>query len=165
MRSWVHQILMLFRTLSQRLEDIDTFQCSSDRFPHLPHISGCMQNCQHYISMYRCYPIAGRGPKNLSRSCPIVMCLFMTFSPWLENNDTSKFSSDIFAHTLTYVVNVGNCQNYIEMYQCPPIVGRRSKIALNLGGLRISECNVCIVYLLQWKCRMFLPVVVAQMTQ
>ena len=44
----------------------------------------------------------------------------------LENNDTSKCRSDSFAHTLRYVVNVKNCQNYIEMYQCPPITGRRS---------------------------------------
>ena len=67
---------------------------------------------------------------------------FRTFSPRLENNDTLKCSSDSFAHTLRYVVNVENCQNYIEMYHCPPIAGRRSQIALKLGGLRISECNI-----------------------
>ena len=32
LRSWVHPISMLFRTFSPRLEDIDTFQCSSDNF-------------------------------------------------------------------------------------------------------------------------------------
>ena len=72
LRSWVHQISMLFRTFSPRLEDIDTFQCSSDSFPHWPHISGCVQNCQNYISMYRCSPIAGRrswkSVPNLSHS-------------------------------------------------------------------------------------------------
>ena len=52
--------------------------------------------------------------------------IFRTFSPQLENNDTLKCSSDSFAHTLRYVVNVENCQNYIEMYQCPPIAVRRS---------------------------------------
>ena len=121
---------MLFWTFSPLGEDNDTFQCSSDSFPHRPHISGCVQNCQNYISMYHCSPIVlqlqGESPGNLSRICPIVMCLFRTFSLQLENNDTSKCSSDSFAHTLRYVVNVENCQNYIEMYQCPPIAGRRS---------------------------------------
>ena len=40
------------------------------------------------------------------------MCLFRTFSPRLENNDTLKCTSDSFAHTLKYVVNVENCHNY-----------------------------------------------------
>ena len=60
LRSWVHQVSMLFRTFSPQLEDLDTFQCSFNSFPHGPHISGCVQNCQNYISMYRCSPIAGR---------------------------------------------------------------------------------------------------------
>ena len=85
----------------------------------------------------------GEGPENLSRICPIVMCFFRTSSPQLENNDTSKCSSDSFAHTLRYVINVENCQNYIKMYQYPPIVGRRSLKAEKFGGLRISECSIC----------------------
>ena len=135
---------MLFRTFSPRLEDIDTFQCSSDSFSHWPNISGCVQSCQNYILMYHCSPIAGRGegPENLSRIGPIVICLFRTFSPHLKNNNTSKCSSDSFAHTLRYVVNVENCRNYIEMYQCPPIAGKRSLIALTFAGLRISEWNI-----------------------
>ena len=52
--------------------------------------------------------------------------IFRTFSPQLENNDTLKCSSDSFAHTLRYVVNVENCQNYIEMFQYPPIAEKRS---------------------------------------
>ena len=96
LRSWVHRISMLFRTFSLQLEDIAAFQCSSDSFPHWPHISGCVQNCRNYISMYHCSPIAGEGPENLSGICPVVMCLFMTFSLQLENNDTSKCSSDSF---------------------------------------------------------------------
>ena len=39
--------------------------------------------------------------------------IFRTFSPQLENNNTLKCSSDSFAHTLRYVVNTENCQNYI----------------------------------------------------
>ena len=72
LRSWVHQISMLFRTFSPRLEDIDTFQWSSDSFPHWPHISGCVKNCQNYFSIYRCSPIARRrswkSVPNLSHS-------------------------------------------------------------------------------------------------
>ena len=85
------------------------------------------------------------GPENLSQICPIVMCLFRTFSPRLENNDTLKYSSDSFAHTLIYVVNVENCQNNIEMNQSPPIAGRRSQIVFNVmhsGSQSITYCTV-----------------------
>ena len=72
LRSWVHPISMLLRTFSPGLEYIDLFQCSSDSFPHWPHISGCVQNCPNYISMYCCTPIAGRrswkSVPNLSHS-------------------------------------------------------------------------------------------------
>ena len=94
---------------------------------HIDHISQGV--CKTVRTTFQCIVVLqlrGEGPENLSRICPIVMCLFRTFSPRLENNDTSKCSSDSFAHTLRYVVNVENCQNYIEMYQCPPIAGRRS---------------------------------------
>ena len=37
----LHSEILLFSTFSLLLEDIDTFQCSSDSFPHWPHISGC----------------------------------------------------------------------------------------------------------------------------
>ena len=67
--------------------------------------------------------------------------IFRTFSPQLENKDTLKYSFDSFAHTLTCVVNVEICWNWIEMYQCPPIAEKRSLIALKFNGLRISECN------------------------
>ena len=110
---------------------------------HIDHISQGV--CKTVRTTFQCIVVLqlrGEGPENLSRICPIVMCLFRTFSPRLENNDTSKFSSDSFAHTLRYVVNVENCRNYIAMYQCPPIAGRRSKIALKFGGLRISECSI-----------------------
>ena len=32
-----------------------------------------------------------------------------------------------------------NCLNYILMFYCPPIAGRRSQIALNCCALRTSE--------------------------
>ena len=89
-------------------------------------------------------PIAGRRSWKCVPNLSIIICLFRTFSPRLEDNDISKCSSDSFVHTLRYVVNVENCQNYLEMFQCPPIAGRRSKIALKFVGLRISECNSII---------------------
>ena len=119
LRCWVNQISMLFRTFSLQLEDIDTFQCSSESFPHWSHISGCVQNCQIYILMHDCWEKAHNYGTDSGQ-------IFRTFSPQLENNNTLKSSSDSFAHTLRYVVNVENCRNNIEMYQCPPIAGRRS---------------------------------------
>ena len=110
---------------------------------HIDHISQGV--CKTVRTTFQCIVVLqlrGEGPEKLSRICPIVMCPFRTFSPRLENNDTSKCSFDSFAHTLGYVVNLENCQNYIEMYQCPPIAGRRTLIALKFGGLRISECNI-----------------------
>ena len=126
LKSWVHQIAMLFRTFSPGLEDFDTFQCSSNSFPHWPHISIVCKTVRTTLKCIVVFQLQGVGPENLSWIRPIVMCLFMTFFPWLENNNTSKCSSDSFAHTLRYVVNVENCQNYIDMYQCPPFAGRRS---------------------------------------
>ena len=94
---------------------------------HIDHISHFV--CKTVRTTFQCIivlQLRGEGPENLSRICPIVVCLFRTFSSQLGNNDTSKFSSDSFAHTLRYVANVKNCQNYIEMYQCPPIAETRS---------------------------------------
>ena len=95
---------------------------------HIDHISQGV--CKTVRTTFQCIvviPLQGEGPENPSRICPIVMCLFMTFSLRLKNNDTSKCSSDSFAHTVRYVVNVENCQNYIEKYQCPPIAGEGPK--------------------------------------
>ena len=88
--------------------------------------------------------LRGEGPEKAHNYGTDSGKIFRTFSPQLENNDTVRYSSDSFAHTLRYVVNVENCQNYIEMYQYPPITGIRSWIALKLGGLRISRCNIYI---------------------
>ena len=88
LRSWVHPSSMLFRTFSPGLEDIDTFQCSSDCFPHWPHISGCFQNCQNYILMYHCSPIAGKRFWKGTYLWDRFGTDFRTFSPQLENNDT-----------------------------------------------------------------------------
>ena len=50
-----------------------------------------------------------------------------TVSPRLEVNKPSKCSSHNFPHTTYISPFVENCQNYIGMYRCSPIVGRRSE--------------------------------------
>ena len=109
------------------------FQCTLGPSPHnlmtlihfsidptvfnIDHISQGV--CKTVRTTFQCLvvlQVREEAPENMSRICPIVMCLFRIFSPQLENNYTSKCS----------LVNVENCQNYIEMYQCPSIAGRRS---------------------------------------
>ena len=58
---------------------------------------------------------------------PVVVLLFRTFSPGLENHDALKCWSDNFPTTLTYVVKLENCQNKISMYGCSTIKGKRFK--------------------------------------
>ena len=49
--------------------------------------------------------------KTMSQICPIVSIAFQTFSPGLENNETSEFSSESFSHMVTYILCVENCQS------------------------------------------------------
>ena len=70
---------------------------------------------------------------------------FRTFSPQLENNDTSKCSTD----SLDTPEICGQCGKLSELHwnvSCLPIAGRRSQIELEFGGFRISECNKKIFY-------------------
>ena len=74
---------------------------------HIDHTSqGVCKNVRNTFQCVIVLQLRGEDPENLSQICPIVMCLFRTFSPRLENNGASKCSSDSFAHTLRYVVNV-----------------------------------------------------------
>ena len=94
---------------------------------HIDHISQGV--CKTVRTTFWCIIVLqsrGEGPEKAHNYGTDLGQIFRTFSPQLENNDTLKCSSDSFAHTLRYVVNVENCQNYIEMYQWPPIAGRRS---------------------------------------
>ena len=87
---------------------------------HIDHISQGV--CKTVRTTFHCLNVLqlqGEGPENLSRICPIGRCLFRTFSPRLENNDTSKCSSDSFAHTLRYMVNVENCHWNVSMSSNP----------------------------------------------
>ena len=87
---------------------INTFQCSSDSFPHWPRISVCVQNCQNYIVLQS----GAEGHEKAYDYGTDLGQSFRTFSPQLENNDAMKCSFDSFAHTLRYVVNVETWWNY-----------------------------------------------------
>ena len=94
---------------------------------HIDHMSQGV--CKTVRTTFWCIIVLllwGEGPVKTHYYGTDLGQIFRTFSPQLENNDTLKCSSDSFAHTLRYVNNVENCRNYIEMYQCPPIAGRRS---------------------------------------
>ena len=49
-----------FMTFSPRLEKNNMYQCSSDSFPCIVTYFLCVKNCQIYIFMHSCLPIAGR---------------------------------------------------------------------------------------------------------
>ena len=49
---------------------------------------------------------------------------FWTFSPWLDNNKTSKCNFDSFPCMVTYMLCVEKCWNYISVHHCPPIAER-----------------------------------------
>ena len=123
---------MLFRTFSQRLEDIDTFQCSFNSFPHWPYISGCVQNWQNYILIYRCSPRGG-GPLVISHKCRLICWLILAPRPPMyflhksfpgTTDDTShcgKFHGSICL--ISWLPKTDLC----ETTGCnPPLAGRRS---------------------------------------
>ena len=61
--------------------------------------------------------LRGEGHENekklWDKSVFIGFLAFQTFSPWLENNKTSKCDSESFPHMVTYILCVENCQSYI----------------------------------------------------
>ena len=126
LRSRVHPIVLLFRTFSHNWRTMIHFNVVLTVF-HIDNISQGV--CKTVRTSFQCIIILqsqGEGPEKEHNYGTDLGPIFRTFSPRLEHNDKLKSSSDSFAHTLRYVVNVENCQNYIEMYHCPPIVARRS---------------------------------------
>ena len=113
LRSWVHPILRLFRTFSAQLENNDIFQCSSDSFSHWPHISGCVQNCKNYISMYCCSTIAERrslkSVQNLSHS-------YMPFQDLLPAIGEQWYIEMWFWQFCTHPEICGQCGNLSELH-------------------------------------------------
>ena len=59
LRSWVHEIVSKYRTVSPWLGDISVSKSSSDSFPHTKYMS-CMENSQNNTLMFCCSPILGR---------------------------------------------------------------------------------------------------------
>ena len=55
-----------------------------------------------------------------------------TVSPQLEDNNESKCISNNFPHPTYMSPCVENCQNYISMYLCSLIAGKRSRKVENL---------------------------------
>ena len=101
--SWVHQILMLFRTFSQRLEDINAVLTVF----HIDHISQGV--CKTGRTTFWCIIVIqsrGEGHEKANNYGTDLEQIFRTFSPQLENNNRLKCHSDSFAHTLRYVINV-----------------------------------------------------------
>ena len=104
---------MIFRTFSPRLEDIGTFQCSSDSFPHRPHISGCVQNCQNYISMYCCSPIARRRSW---KSVPNLSHSYVPFQILLPTIGEQRYIKILFWQFCTHPEICGQCGKLSELH-------------------------------------------------
>ena len=62
--------------------------------------------------------------KNCGKICLKVFLAIQTFSPGLENNETSKCGFECFPCIGTYILCVENCQSYISTHSCLPIPGR-----------------------------------------
>ena len=91
--------------------------------------------------------------KTVGKICPIVYLAFQTFSPGLENNETSKYSSESFPRMMTYILCVLNSQSYILINSCLIITRRLFHNVRKLHGPRISECNICKIYnRIEWTC-------------
>ena len=48
LRSWLHEIVILFRSFSPRLGHNDTLKWWYENFPYITHMSPCMEYCQNY---------------------------------------------------------------------------------------------------------------------
>ena len=109
-------------------------------------MSSCVENSQNYTLMFHCSPIPGKRfekqGKLWDRFVPQFFHHFMTFSPWLETNVALQCSSDSFSHMLIYILCLENCQNYISMHSCLPIVGRLFYNMRKLHWSRIWEFNL-----------------------
>ena len=77
--------------------------------------------------MCHCPPIAVKSSQIAMKFClkqDSILMLFKAFFPQLEDIGTLKYSSDNFPKRPDISGLMENCQNYISMHCCPPIVGR-----------------------------------------
>ena len=142
LKSWVHEVFSCFGTVSPRLGDNFASKCGSCIFPHTKYMSRCVENSQNHTSLLRFSSIQGRKFEKQSNFCPVVFLAFQTFSPGLEKNKATKFGSENFPRTVTFILYVEKCQNHILMHSCLPIPGRPFQNVRKLHGLRISEWNI-----------------------
>ena len=97
---------------------------------------------------YNALLVSNRGEKVMKRRktmgqiCPIVFRAFQTFSPRLENNESSKCGSENFPRMVTYILCVENCQNNILTHSCLPIAGTLFYNVRHFHAPRIWECNI-----------------------
>ena len=154
LRSWVHEILSQYRTVSPRLGDNCLSKCLSNSFPHTKYMSPCVENCQNHTLMFCCSLIPGRRfekkSKLMGHICPTVFSLhFITFSAPLETIDALQCNSDSFPLMVICILCVENFQNYIWTHSCLPIAGRLFYIVRKFHWPRIWECNIYF-QLLKW---------------
>ena len=95
------------------------------------HIDNIYQGvCKTGRTIFQCIIVLqsrGEGPKKAHNYWTDLVQIFRTFCLRLEKNVTLKCSSEGFVHTLKHGVQVENCQNYIEVYQCPQSRGEDPK--------------------------------------
>ena len=96
-----------------------------------------------------------KSRKIIGQICPIALLAFWTFSPRLENNQTSKCGSDSFQCMVTYTLCVKSCQNYILMLSpnCGETVLECMKISWT-QDLRVQQMHSIITHAVSM---MFLP--------
>ena len=80
-------------------------------------------NVMHFF-VSNCGEKVMKRRKTMGQICPIVFRDFLTLTPGLENNKTSKCGSESFPRMVTYILCVENGQNYISMHSCLPIAER-----------------------------------------
>ena len=132
-----HQILVTenFRTFYNSLPAIRGQQCNKMQFQqfskHPIYVTVCVKLSELHFNG-QLFSNSGekflKSRRTMEQICTLLFTLFFsTFSPQLNNNDTSKCSSDSFPGIVTYMLLVENCQNYISLHRCPPIAGKLSQ--------------------------------------
>ena len=139
-RSWVHEIVSHYRTVSPRLGDNYASKFSSGNFPHtIIYITMCGKlselNC-NAVSASNCGEKVIKWRKIVGQICPIVFLVFQTFSPGLENKEISKCLSERFPCMVTYILSAENCLSYILTHSYLQIAGRVFYNVNNFHGPR-----------------------------
>ena len=122
-----------------------TLERSSNSFPGLTSVLGCLENSQKLIPKSGSSPIQGTRLKNVKykgENLSLTLTRKWILSPGLENNGTLQCISDSFPCTLTYLLFLENCWNSAPMLSFSPIQGTMSRLLLKLHVARIWECHI-----------------------